>query len=323
MTSTSSTTSTSTTSTVHPEQTQALNVFPDFFEYLPIGVQVYGLEGTLLAFNRAYQETWGITREAWIGRYNAYTDEQSIKNGVPEVFDRVAQGETITAPPLSYDSRRAEVGVVEGRHAWVQPVFFPIRDRSGTVQAIGVVTRDVTAEIEQREALEKARFEIAAQREVLEATQQELEQARTLEAARREIAAQRETIMALSTPVVQMWEKILVMPLVGVIDSHRALTIMETLLEAISRHHAENVILDITGVPMVDTQVANYLLSTVRACQLLGCEVALVGISAEIAQTIVHLGVDLDRIVTRANLQAGISWAFMRQNLVVVRRDAS
>jgi rsbT co-antagonist protein RsbR len=306
------------------EQPEPLtDVFSDFFEYLPIGVQVYRLDGTLYGFNQTYQEIWGITREAWVGRYNVYTDEQSIKNGVPEVFNRVKQGETITAPPLSCDPRQTDIGVLEGRHAWVQPVFFPIRDREGDVRAVGIVTRDVTAEMEQREALERARLEIDEQRELLVATQQELERARTLEAAQREIAAQRETIMALSTPVVQMWEKILVMPLVGVIDSHRAMTIMEGLLEAISRHHAENVILDITGVPMVDTQVANYLLSTVRACQLLGCEVALVGISSEIAQTIVHLGVDLNNIVTRANLQAGISWAFMRQDLMVVRRNRS
>jgi rsbT co-antagonist protein RsbR len=97
--------------------------------------------------------------------------------------------------------------------------------------------------------------------------------------------------------------------------------ITENLLEAIVRYQADIVILDITGVPVVDTQVANYLVTTTSACKLLGSRVVLVGIGGAIAQAMVHLGVDLSGIVTLANLQAGIAWTFDQLGLQVTRKE--
>jgi rsbT co-antagonist protein RsbR len=116
-------------------------------------------------------------------------------------------------------------------------------------------------------------------------------------------------IRELSTPIIPVHTGVLVLPLVGAIDSYRAGQIMEALLEGIGREQADVVIIDITGVPMVDTGVGNYLLQAARAARLLGSRVVLVGISAEIAQTIVQLGVDLSDITTHADLQAGIAYA--------------
>jgi rsbT co-antagonist protein RsbR len=116
-------------------------------------------------------------------------------------------------------------------------------------------------------------------------------------------------IRELSTPIIPVHNGVLILPLVGAIDSYRAGQIMETLLEGIGREQADVVIIDITGVPMVDTGVGNYLLQAARAARLLGSRVVLVGISAEIAQTIVQLGVDLSDITTHADLQAGIAYA--------------
>jgi rsbT co-antagonist protein RsbR len=116
-------------------------------------------------------------------------------------------------------------------------------------------------------------------------------------------------IRELSTPIIPVHTGVLILPLVGAIDSYRAGQIMEALLEGIGREQADVVIIDITGVPMVDTGVGNYLLQAARAARLLGSRVVLVGISAEIAQTIVQLGVDLSDITTHANLQAGIAYA--------------
>ncbi|HEY1014255.1 MAG TPA: STAS domain-containing protein, partial [Herpetosiphonaceae bacterium] len=133
-------------------------------------------------------------------------------------------------------------------------------------------------------------------------------------------AEQQARIAELSTPVVPLYEGILVLPLVGEIDSDRAGHIMESLLEEISREQADVVIIDITGVPVVDTGVANYLVQTAKAVKLLGSTVVLVGIGAEIAQTLVQLGVDLSNITTRANLQSGIEFAFGELGLEIHER---
>lgn len=123
------------------------------------------------------------------------------------------------------------------------------------------------------------------------------------------IEVQRQALRELSTPVVPISDEIIAMPLIGSIDTARAQQIMEGLLMVISRHQAEVVIIDITGVPVVDTGVANHLLQTARAARLLGARVVLTGIAPEVAQTIVSLGVELSGIVTKSNLQSGIEYA--------------
>ncbi len=133
------------------------------------------------------------------------------------------------------------------------------------------------------------------------------------------IAQQQEAIRELSTPVIQIWRGILTLPIVGAIDSPRAAQITEDLLERIVAAQARVVIIDITGVPLVDTGVANRLLKTVRAASLLGAHCLLVGIRPEIAQTVVHLGVDLSGIETYADLQAGLERAFGMMGLQVKR----
>ncbi|MFC0214532.1 STAS domain-containing protein [Paenibacillus chartarius] len=124
----------------------------------------------------------------------------------------------------------------------------------------------------------------------------------------RVIYAQSRAIAELSTPVIQLWDNVLAMPLVGEIDSVRAKGIMEGLLGAIAEHQVSNVILDITGVPVVDSNVADSLIKTVEAAKLLGANCILTGIRPEVAQTIVLLGVNLGEIVTKASLRAGLAY---------------
>ncbi|MEF3273109.1 MAG: STAS domain-containing protein [Chloroflexus sp.] len=135
-----------------------------------------------------------------------------------------------------------------------------------------------------------------------------------------QIVAQQQTIRELSTPILPLYEGILVLPLIGAIDSRRANQIMERLLTVIAEHQSDIVIIDITGVPVIDTAVASYLLQTARAAQLIGAQVILVGIGPEIAQTIVQLGVDLSRIAIGANLQSGIELAFRQIGKQIIRR---
>ncbi len=130
-------------------------------------------------------------------------------------------------------------------------------------------------------------------------------------------------IRELSTPVVKVWEEILVLPLVGTITSERATRVMESLLEGIVSQQAEIVIIDVTGVPIIDTNVVTHLMQAIKAASLLGTQSVLVGISAEVALAMVHLGVDLTRIETRRDLQAGIEFALQRLNLQVVPQDSA
>lgn len=124
-------------------------------------------------------------------------------------------------------------------------------------------------------------------------------------------------IRTLSTPIIPIHTGILVLPLVGTIDSTRAGQIMEALLEGISTYQADEVIIDITGVSTVDSDVANYLLQAARAAGLLGSHVILSGISPQIAQTMVYLDVDMSDMMTCANLQASIAYALGRQGLAI------
>jgi rsbT co-antagonist protein RsbR len=109
-----------------------------------------------------------------------------------------------------------------------------------------------------------------------------------------------------------VWEGILLLPLVGVINEQRAARILENTLETIGQAAAEVLIMDITGVPVVDTRIASYLIQSIQAAQLLGCESVLVGISPQIAQTLVALGIDFSHITTRATLQQGLAAALER-----------
>jgi anti-anti-sigma regulatory factor len=127
-----------------------------------------------------------------------------------------------------------------------------------------------------------------------------------------------ETVRELSTPAIPIYDGILVLPLVGNIDTGRAAQVMEAVLTGIAREHASVVIVDVTGVPVIDTGVANHLVQVTQAAQLLGARCLLVGIKPEVAQTLVQLGVNLTSIVTRSDLQAGVAFALERRGLQIV-----
>jgi rsbT co-antagonist protein RsbR len=127
------------------------------------------------------------------------------------------------------------------------------------------------------------------------------------------IASQQAALNELSTPLIPITESVVVLPLIGAVDSRRARQVMETLLEGVAERNATTAIIDITGVSVVDTQVANALLQAALAVRLLGARVILTGIRPEVAQTLVGLGVDLSGIDTRATLQDGIAAVLRRR----------
>jgi rsbT co-antagonist protein RsbR len=137
----------------------------------------------------------------------------------------------------------------------------------------------------------------------------------------RTIRAQQEAIRELSTPVLQVREQLLILPIIGVIDSLRARQLTEGLLRSIRANRAKVVILDITGVPSVDSKVANHLVQTVEASRLMGAAVIVTGLSAEVAQALVTIGVDLSRLQTVGDLQGGIEAAERLLGYQVVRDE--
>ena len=177
----------------------------------------------------------------------------------------------------------------DGKKFWANVIISALRDKDGTLRGFSKVTRDLT-ERKQAEA---------------------------------QIQQQSKEIMELSTPVMQVWQGVVVAPLIGSLDSNRTQQFMERLLNRIVETNSPVALVDITGVPTIDTQTAQHLIETISAVRLLGAQVVLTGVRPAIAQTLVHLGIDLSDIITRASLSTGLQVALDILKLQVVRKDSS
>lgn len=174
-------------------------------------------------------------------------------------------------------------------------------DLTGVEEAINILIEDLTYELKQSKKMRS-----------------ELEEKLTkIEEQQRTIFRQQEDLLELSSPVSKVWDNILILPVIGTLDSQRTQIMMENLLQKIVDTGCTISILDITGVPTVDTQVANHLLKTVTSARLLGADCIISGISPAIAQTIVHLGIDLSTIKTKATLQDAMIYAMKKNHQLV------
>jgi anti-anti-sigma factor len=205
-----------------------------------------------------------------------------------DLIDQAMIDDLLTHIRPTIQREGAWAGEVRYRHA--DGTIFPVQssivalyDDTGAYDGAATIIRDIRAQRTQE--IERARL----QEEIIEMQQVALRE--------------------LSTPLLTVSDHVVVLPLVGSIDSRRAQQVIETLLEGITSTGADTAILDITGVPVVDTQVANALLRAAQAVRLLGARVVLTGIRPEVAQTLVGLGADMREIVSRATLQSGIAYA--------------
>ena len=137
------------------------------------------------------------------------------------------------------------------------------------------------------------------------------------------ITRQQQELMELSTPVVKLWDGILALPIIGTLDSARTQVVMESLLQTVVATNSRYAIIDITGVPTVDTLVAQHLLKTITAARLMGAECIISGVRPQIAQTIVHLGINLEDVITKANLADAFALALSRSGRAVVRKSSA
>ncbi|MDD3323020.1 MAG: STAS domain-containing protein [Paludibacter sp.] len=174
-------------------------------------------------------------------------------------------------------------------------------DLTGVEQAINLLIDDLTHELKKSNQMKEE-----MQEKLLKIQDQQ-----------KMIFQQQEDLMELSSPVSKVWDNILILPVIGTLDSQRTQIMMENLLMKIVSTGCTTAILDITGVPTVDTQVANHLLKTVTAARLLGAECIVSGISPAIAQTIVHLGINLSNILTKATLQSAMIYAMKKNDQLV------
>ena len=144
---------------------------------------------------------------------------------------------------------------------------------------------------------------------------------KTFQLSREQVIGRQQTeLLELSTPVVKLWDGILALPMIGTLDSARTQIVMESLLQKIVETESQIAIIDITGVPTVDTLVAQHLLKTVTAIRLMGADCIISGVRPQIAQTIVHLGVDLQGVTTKANLADALALALKRSGIAFVKQ---
>jgi rsbT co-antagonist protein RsbR len=179
--------------------------------------------------------------------------------------------------------------LTKGREpVWVETYVFAL-ERPGASSLWMGIARDIT---ERKHAEEE-----------LKAYQERLKDA---------LAKLRVSYEELSTPVVQIWDHVLAMPLIGVLDTGRAKNVMDVLLNRIVEARAEVVVIDVTGVAAMDTQVTNHLLQTAASTELLGAECVITGIKPEVAQAMIHIGVDITRLNTKRDLQEGLKYALSK-----------
>jgi PAS domain S-box-containing protein len=261
-----------------------------------------GADGKITDVNTATEKVTGVTREKLIGSdfSDYFTEPEKAIAGYQEVFSKGF----VKDYPLT-------VRHVSGPTADVLYNATVYRDENGTVQGVFAAARDITARRQAEEELRRHRDhleEMVRQRTAaMEKTNEQL-RAEITESRRRAeiITKQTQEILELSTPVVQVWDGVVAAPLIGSLDSQRTKRFMEVLLDEIVRTNSLVALVDITGVPIIDTQTGQNLVETFAAVKLLGARVVLTGVRPAIAQTLVHLGIDLSGVETRSSLQAGL-----------------
>jgi PAS domain S-box-containing protein len=224
-------------------------------------------EGHVLTWNTAAQRLKGWTSEEIIGQhFSRFYPSEDLQRGKTEMELRVAAQEG-RFEDEGWRMRK------DGTRFWANVVITALRDKDGKLRGFGKVTRDLSERRLAEERIKKQAHEIF------------------------EMAV---------VPVVQVWEGIVLVPLIGTLDSQRTEQLMERLLKRVAETGSSVALLDITGVPTIDTQTAQHLIETVSAVRLLGAEVVLTGVRPAIAQALVHLGIDLSNVTTRPSLAGGL-----------------
>lgn len=257
-------------------------------ESMPEQIYFKDTEGRFLRINQVQANALGVSHpdDAIGTRDNDYYVNEICEEARQDELRIIATGQPLIDKTEGQTLYNDETKTSSER--WVSTTKAPIFDRDGTVIGIVGITRNITVRKQAEDVL-----------------RQSIVQEQT-------IRAQAATLKELSTPVIPINDDVLIMPLIGELDSQRVEQMQSVLLDSLQAQHAAVVILDLTGVPQVDTQVASALIQAAQAVRLLGAEAVLTGIRPELAQTIIGLGIDLRAFATQSNLQQGIAYATSR-----------
>lgn len=259
---------------------QELSIFKALIDRAPDSIIVTS-HGTRIYANDAYSQLLGY--ESTIGLSREEVTPQSEQSKIGEILTHIQQHGHWQGPYVYLrkdgSTVMTDMSVFAFHTMCDQPEIYD-------VSTLGIVVRDMTRHLEQ--------------------------EAERLQLQQQIIDAQQVAIRELSTPLIPLSPSVVLMPLIGSLDSYRAQLVMETLLEGIALHQAETAILDITGLSVVDTGVANALMQAAQAVRLLGARVVLTGIGPAMAQSLVHLGTDLTSVTTRGSLQSAVVEAVKR-----------
>ena len=268
----------------------------------------FGFIGELNAGGR--QDTIAISDPGWAAcRVPGSEAVLAINDmAVRGIWGRVFKDEKslIVNDPAAHPDR---VGLPEGHPPLTAFLGVPLKDRGRTTGMVALANKPGGYRPADQKAVEALAVAIV--------------EALRYKRAERRLAQQAKEIVDLSTPVVQVWEGIVAAPLIGTFDSQRTQQFMERFLAAIIETQSPMALMDITGVPTVDTQTAQHLIEAINAARLLGAEVILTGVRPSIAQTLVHLGIRLDEIETCASLADGLKRALKKLGLRVVAADSN
>jgi PAS domain S-box-containing protein len=264
---------------------QAGEKFRGFVESAPDAVVIVSRDGEIVLINSQTEKLFGYSREELLGQPVEKLVPQSVHADHPGF--RTKYFTEPRARPMG--AGLSLFGLHKDGHEFpVEISLSPVETKEGTLVTSSI--RDIT----QRKRNEE------------------------------KIKQQAKEIMEMATvPIVQVWEGVVLAPLIGTLDQHRTQKLMERLLHRITETGSSVALLDITGVPTLDTETAQHLIETISAVKLLGAEVILTGVRPIIAQTLVHLGIDLSNVITRASLSAGLRMALNTLNLTVAARSAA
>lgn len=250
-------------------------------EHIPDRIYFKDKESCFLDVSKSKAEGTGLSRGEFKGKtdFDFFSKEEAtgMRKDEQKIMDT---GESVV-------NKVHKLKMPDGREKWLSATKVPFYDEKGKVMGTLGITRDVT----RLKTLE-------------------LEKAKKIE-------SQKEELEVLSTPVIDIWEGILTVPVLGVLDSERASRIAETLLTQIVEKRASAAIIDISGISAVDSAVADLLIRTAKAVRLVGAEAILTGVGVEVAQTIADLGIEMEGLKTMATLRDGLKYAINKKEKVL------